>query len=103
MSSHIHARVTDRVRSFVVAGLRRVAARIAPPAPPPAPISTATTLGLACNMFAAMAPLPLAPVPTGDGDTDAHNLRLFQTALAEHAKHNERLRTVGALLSIVAR
>ncbi len=101
MSSH--TRITARVRSFVAAGLRRAADRIAPAAPQPAPRSTVTTLGLACNLFAAMAPLPVAPEPTGDDDTDTHNLRVFQSALAEHAKRNEQLRTFGALVSAVAK
>jgi len=103
MPSHTHARITDRVRSFLAAGLRRAAARIAPTAPPPAPLSKATTFGLACNMFAAMSPLPAAPEPTGDADIDAHNLRLYQSALAEHAKRSEQLRTFGALVSCVAK
>ena len=103
MPSQPHTRVTDRVRSFIAAGLRRAATRISPTAPPPALLSTTTTLRLACNMFAAMSPLPAAPEPTGDADIDAHNLRLYQSALAEHAKRSEQLRTFGALVSCVAK
>lgn len=113
MTTSIHRRVADRSRAFVAAGLRRVgdtahriADQLAPVEPSPVrpePLSTATALGIAFTAVAAMAPLPVPPVPTGDADTDEHNLRLYQTALAEHGQRDQRLRAVGTLLSVVAR
>ena len=54
---------------------------------------------LVTQLFAALQPLPAAPVPTRSGDTDAGNLILFQDALAKHAKRDEQVRTVGNLVA----
>ena len=43
----------------------------------------------------ALMPLPAAPVATGDIGTDVQNGVLYQGALAQHAKRDEQLRTLG--------
>jgi hypothetical protein len=52
--------------------------------------------------FAAVRSLPTPPTSSGDGSTDVANLTLYQTALAEHAQTDERIRTavhiIGKLL-----
>lgn len=47
--------------------------------------------------FAALKALPEAPNPTGSSETDVSNLIVYQKALAEHAKRDEQLRTIGNL------
>ncbi len=56
-------------------------------------------LALAAQAFAALQPLPNAPSAIGKADDDAANLVTYQAALANHAKRDEQLRTLGALLS----
>jgi len=52
--------------------------------------------------FAAIRSLPTPPTASGDGTTDVANLTLYQTALAEHGKTDEQIRTavhiIGKLL-----
>lgn len=55
-------------------------------------------LDLVATAFAALAPLPTAPLATKDTVTDVGNLMLYQGALAEHAKRDERIRTIGSLV-----
>jgi hypothetical protein len=43
-------------------------------------------------------PLPGAPSVTGDADTDSGNTILYQSALAQYAKRDEQVRTVGNLI-----
>jgi hypothetical protein len=71
------------------------------PPPAPSPWSTAKSLkaiglivDVAAGALAAFMPLPGAPTPTGDPTKDTENLTLYQTALASHAKVDERIRTV---------
>jgi hypothetical protein len=48
--------------------------------------------------FVAFQPLPNPPPPmTGDVRADLGNLVTYQTALAQHQKRNEQIRTVGYL------
>ncbi len=54
---------------------------------------------IAAQAIAALAPLPAAPVATSDASTDVGNLILYQTAIAQHAKRDEQLRTLGSLVS----
>ena len=54
---------------------------------------------MVAQLFAALQPLPAAPVPTRNGDTDSGNLILFQDALAKHAKRDEQVRMVGGLVA----
>jgi len=49
------------------------------------------------QVLAAIQPLPAPPVATGRVEIDVGNLMLYQQALAEHAKRDEQLRTVGSL------
>lgn len=56
-------------------------------------------LALAAQAFAALQPLPNAPSAIGKADDDAANLVTYQAALANHAKRDEQLRTIGALLA----
>ncbi len=56
-------------------------------------------LDLAAEGIAALWPLPVAPVTTGDTSTDVQNHVLYQTALAVHTKRDERIRTLGTVLS----
>lgn len=60
---------------------------------------TGEVLALAAQAFAALQPLPAAPVALGKADDDVTNLITYQAALATHAKRDEQLRTIGALLT----
>jgi hypothetical protein len=51
------------------------------------------------QVLAAIQSLPLAPVATGKVEQDVANMVLYQAALAEHAKRDEQLRTLGSLAS----
>ncbi len=64
-----------------------------------ADLPTGEVLALAAQAFAALQSLPAAPAPVGATETDVANLITYQSALATHAKRDEQLRTVGALLS----
>ena len=64
-----------------------------------ADLSTGEVLALAAQAFAALQSLPSAPAPIGSTETDVANLITYQSALAQHAKRDEQLRTVGSLLS----
>jgi hypothetical protein len=48
--------------------------------------------------FAALQELPPAPTATDDVATNLQNILIYQTALANHAKRNERVRTLGSLI-----
>ncbi len=54
---------------------------------------------IASQVLASLQPLPAAPVATRETATDVGNLVLYQSALATHAKRDEQLRTLGALIS----
>jgi hypothetical protein len=54
---------------------------------------------LAAQGFAAIKALPDAPDTTGATETDVGNLVVYQKALAEHAKRDEQLRTLGNLVA----
>ena len=54
---------------------------------------------MVAQLFAALQPLPAAPVPQRSGDLDSGNNILFQDALAKHAKRDEQIRTLGSLVS----
>ena len=53
--------------------------------------------------IAALQSLPAAPVGTQDVEKDVGNLVLYQTAIAQHAKRDEQLRTLGSLISKLVR
>ncbi len=62
-------------------------------------LPTGEVLALAAQAFAALQPLPAAPVAMGKADDDVSNLITYQSALAVHAKRDEQLRTIGALVA----
>lgn len=62
-------------------------------------LSTGVLVEAGAQLLAAIQPLPTAPVATGKLEADMENLMLYQKALAEHAKRDEQLRTVGSLAS----
>lgn len=53
---------------------------------------------MATQLLAALQPLPAAPIATADVSKDVGNMVLYQTALANHAKRDEQLRTLGSLV-----
>jgi len=79
---------------------------------PPAQGAASTVLGnltaaelidMVAQGLAALQPLPGAPAAQGDVETDVENLVLYQSALATHAKRDEQLRTIGAIVSKLVR
>jgi hypothetical protein len=75
----------------------------APPQTPAATLLGKVTAGqlvdLVAQIFAALMPLPAAPVATSDAGTDVGNLILYQGALASYAKRDEQVRTLGNLVT----
>ena len=74
----------------------------------PPPSGAASLLGrvtagqlvdLVAQIFAALMPLPAAPVATADASTDVGNLILYQGSLAQYAKRDEQVRTLGNLVT----
>ncbi len=61
-------------------------------------VSTGQLVELATMVIAAVMPLPAAPVAVGVGTTDINNQLAYTSALALHAKRDEQLRTIGALV-----
>ena len=59
----------------------------------------AQLVDLVAQIFAALMPLPAAPVATTDVPTDTGNLITYQTALAQYAKRDEQVRTLGNLIT----
>ena len=85
-------------------------APVAAPAIAPAPpangaaallgkLTTGQVVEMVAQIFAALQPLPAAPIATKEVATDINNLMLYQGALAQHAKRDEQVRTAGYLLS----
>ncbi len=64
-------------------------------------LTTGQVVDMVAQLFAALQPLPGAPVATRDTATDVGNLILFQGALAQHAKRDEQIRTLGGLVGKV--
>ena len=62
-------------------------------------LTTGDVIELVAQALAALQSLPAAPVATRDAGTDVGNLILFQGALAQHAKRDEQLRTLGNLVA----
>lgn len=81
---------------------------VTPPAPESehkllAGMPTGQLLELAAQLLAAIQPLPGAPVAQGKVETDVENLIAYQNALAMHAKRDEQLRTIGALVAALVK
>jgi hypothetical protein len=66
-------------------------------------LSTGEIIELAAQVLAAIQPLPGAPSAVGSVETDVENLVIYQTALANHAKRDEQLRTLGSLVAKLLR
>jgi len=62
-------------------------------------LSTGEWIELATEVFAAMQPLPERPPAASAAVTNLENLIEYQRALSEHAKANERIRTLGATVN----
>lgn len=60
-------------------------------------VKVGLVIDAAAQVLASMASLPSAPVATGEAKADTGNLVKYQGALAQHAKRDEQIRTVGAL------
>ena len=61
-------------------------------------MTTGQVIDMVAQIFAALMPLPGSPSVTSDADTDAGNLILYQTSLAQYAKRDEQVRTLGNLI-----
>jgi hypothetical protein len=64
-------------------------------------LTTGQVIELVAGLFAMLQPLPAAPVSTRDAATDIGNLILYQGAIAQHAKRDEQVRTLGGLVGKV--
>lgn len=62
-------------------------------------LTTGQIVEMVAQIFAALQSLPNAPVATREVDTDVANMILFQNALAQHAKRDEQVRTLGSLVA----
>jgi hypothetical protein len=62
-------------------------------------MSTGQVIDMVAQIFAALMPLPAQPVATKDANTDVGNLILFQGSLAQYAKRDEQIRTLGNLVT----
>jgi hypothetical protein len=56
---------------------------------------------IVAQVFAALMPQPDAPTPTSDPSTDSANGITYLAALAQYAKRDEQIRTLGAVVSKV--
>jgi hypothetical protein len=65
-------------------------------------LTIAQLIEIAAGAFAALQPLPPAPNPERDTETNTQNLIVYQKALAEHAKRDEQIRTLASLVSKLA-
>ena len=62
-------------------------------------LTTGQVIEMVSQIFAALQGLPGAPVATRDATTDVGNPILYQNALAQHAKRDEQVRTLGGLIA----
>ena len=61
-------------------------------------MTTGELIDAGIQVLAAIQPLPAAPTAQGEAGTDVENMITYQSALAQHAKRDEQLRTLGNLL-----
>ena len=92
------------VRSFTQAAPQPQIIYASPPQTTPAAtllgkVTAGQLVDLVAQIFAALMPLPAAPVATSDAGTDVGNLILYQGALASYAKRDEQVRTLGNLVT----
>ena len=62
-------------------------------------MSTGQVIDMVAQIFAALMPLPAGPTATADVGTDVGNLMLYQGSLAQYAKRDEQIRTLGNLVT----
>ncbi|MCX5743006.1 MAG: hypothetical protein NT062_10970 [Proteobacteria bacterium] len=62
-------------------------------------MSTGQVIDMVAQIFAALMPLPAGPTATADVSTDVGNLMLYQGSLAQYAKRDEQIRTLGNLVT----
>ena len=62
-------------------------------------MTTGQVIDMVAQIFAALMPLPAAPVATADATTDVGNLITYQGSLAQYAKRDEQVRTLGNLVT----
>jgi hypothetical protein len=62
-------------------------------------VTPGALVDLVAQVFAAVMPLPSAPTGTSDPGTDVPNLITYQSALAQYAKRDEQIRTLGNLVT----
>ena len=62
-------------------------------------VTTGQLIDMVAQIFAALMPLPAAPTATSDASTDVGNLILYQGSLAQYAKRDEQVRTLGNLIT----
>jgi hypothetical protein len=62
-------------------------------------VTTGQLIEMIVQGFAAIQSLPAAPTATDNARDNIENLVLYQTALAQHAKRDEQLRTIGSIVS----
>jgi hypothetical protein len=65
-------------------------------------LTVAQLIEIAAQAFAALQSLPPAPNPQQETSTNVQNLIVYQRALAEHAKRDEQIRTLAALVAKLA-
>jgi hypothetical protein len=56
-------------------------------------------IDMVAQIFAALMPLPAAPVATADTATDVSNLITYNASIAQYAKRDEQVRTLGNLVT----
>ena len=61
-------------------------------------MTTGELIDTGIQLLAAITPLPAAPTAQGEAGVDVENLMTYQGSLAQHAKRDEQLRTLGNLL-----
>ncbi len=62
-------------------------------------LTTGQVIDMVAQIFAALMPLPAAPTATSEAATDVGNLILYQGSLAQYAKRDEQVRTLGNLIT----
>ena len=62
-------------------------------------MTTGQVIDMVAQIFAALMPLPAAPTATADASTDVGNLITYQGSLAQYAKRDEQVRTLGNLIT----
>jgi len=66
-------------------------------------MTTGELIDMGIQLLAAIQSLPAAPTAQGEVSTDVENLLTYQSALWQHAKRDEQLRTVGGLVARILR